>query len=141
MLATFSVASTSPKRTQVGPSLVRAAVSAHSADEITGWGKWRKRQDSVSITNQRAGTAYTIDIEIGTPPQSITVVVDTGSANLWVNPQCDSSGQQSYCDGFAQFDYTQSSTIADTGVQDDLSYGKGEVIVEYVTDVVSIGCA
>lgn len=94
----------------------------------------------MSITNQRAGTSYTIDIEIGTPPQSITVIVDTGSANLWVNPECDTSGQESYCNGFPQFDYTQSSTIEDTGVQDDLTYGKGEVVIEYVTDVVSIGC-
>lgn len=74
------------------------------------------------------------------PPQKITVLVDTGSPNLWVNAECDTSGQEDWCEGFAQFDYTTSSTIEDTGIQDELSYGKGDVIIEYVTDVVTIGC-
>lgn len=66
--------------------------------------------------------------------------MDTGSPNLWVNAECDTSGQEDWCAGFAQFDYTTSSTIEDTGIQDELSYGKGDVVVEYVTDVVTIGC-
>lgn len=141
-LATLSAASsTSPERQQVGPQAIRAPISAHYGDAVAvGWGKYRKRQAPVTTNNQQVGTAYTVDVEIGTPPQNITVVVDTGSANLWVNPDCATSGQESYCEDFPQFDYTQSSTIADTGYQADLSYGKGEVLVEYVTDVVSLGC-
>lgn len=135
-LATLSTASSLP------PPIIRAPIAAHNGDAVaTGWGKWRaKRQDAVGIRNQQLGTAYTVDLEIGTPPQNVTVMVDTGSANLWVNPECDSSGQESYCEEFAQFDYTKSSTITDTGVQEDLSYGKGEVIIEYVTDKVTFGC-
>lgn len=141
VLGVLSSASAEPKFTRESIPVVRAALSAHRHDAIAAsWSKLRKRQATTTIDNEQDGTAYTIDIEIGTPPQNITVLVDTGSVNLWVNPDCANSGQESYCDEFAQFDYTKSSTIEDTGYQDDLSYGKGEVIVEYVTDVVTIGC-
>lgn len=132
----------SESRPRSAPGVIHATLSAHSGDEIaSSWHKWRKRQTSeVDISNQQTGTAYTIDIELGTPSQKITVLVDTGSVNLWVNPECDSSGQTDWCEGFAQFDFTSSSTIEDVGLQEELSYGKGDVIVEYVTDVVTLGC-
>lgn len=139
-LASFTISSNNDPKSVQG--LVHAPLKAHNEGEIaSGWRSWRKRQSAgVDITNQQTGTAYTVDISLGTPSQDITVIVDTGSVNLWVNPECDSSGQQDWCEGFAQFDYTSSSTIEDTGIQDDLSYGKGDVVVEYVTDVVTIGC-
>lgn len=124
------------------PGVIHAPLSAHSGDEVAAiWSKWRKRQTSeVDVANQQTGTSYTIEIDLGTPAQNITVLVDTGSPNLWVNADCDTSGQVSWCQEFAQFDFTASSTIEDTGVQEQLSYGKGNVVVQYVTDVVTIGC-
>lgn len=140
-LGSFAASSEPPQRKSVS-GVVHAPLTAHSGDEVaSSWAKWRKRQTAeVDITNQQTGTAYTVDIDLGTPAQKITVLVDTGSVELWVNPECDTSGQQEWCEGFAQFDYTSSSTINDTGIQNELSYGKGDVVVEYVTDVVTFGC-
>ena len=99
-----------------------------------------KRQDAVGLANRNDGTLYTIDLELGTPPQPVTVIIDTGSSDLWVNPTCETSGQPDFCTSFTQFDYTLSTTIQDTGYADILSYGKGNVTIEYVSDVVTIGC-
>lgn len=141
-LAVASVLS-STKRTQVGAPYLRSQVTTHR-DGVSGWGKARrassKRQDAAPLENQQSGTSYTIDIEIGTPPQPVTLIIDTGSTELWVNPTCETSGQPDYCESFSQFDYTASSTINDTGYSNMLAYGKGNVTIEYVTDVVSIGC-
>ncbi|KAB5546967.1 aspartic peptidase domain-containing protein [Coniochaeta sp. 2T2.1] len=100
-----------------------------------------KRQDAVGLANHNDGTLYTIDLSLGTPPQPVTVIIDTGSSDLWVNPSCETSGQPDFCASFPQFDYTASSTIQDTGYADILAYGKGNVTIEYVTDVVTIGSA
>lgn len=120
-----------------GADLIR-----YSINPVTGASSVRKlkRQDAVGLANRNDGTLYTIDIELGTPPQPITVIIDTGSSDLWVNPICETSGQPDFCTSFPQFDYTASSTISDTGYADILSYGKGNVTVEYVSDVVTIGC-
>lgn len=98
------------------------------------------RQSTEEISNQQYGTGYTIDIDVGTPPQTVTVIVDTGSANLWLNPTCETSGQQEYCESFPQFNVDESSSIASTSFGQLLSYGKGNASVDYVTDNVGIGC-
>ncbi|KAK1774996.1 aspartic peptidase domain-containing protein [Copromyces sp. CBS 386.78] len=122
---------------------IRAPIHAapgHSTPQTKNT-KLRRRQEDEGLKNQNLGTTYTIDIEIGTPPQTVTLILDTGSPDLWVNPQCETSGQEAYCSKFAQFDYTRSKTIEDTGAADILSYGKGNVTIEYVTDDVTIGSA
>lgn len=122
-------------------SFLKSTVTAYQ-DDATHYDilKLLKRVSTEDISNQLYGTAYTIDIEVGTPPQTVTVLVDTGSSNLWMNPTCETSGQQKYCEKFPQFNYNDSSSIADTTFGQLLSYGKGNASVEYVGDNIRIGC-
>ncbi|ROW05734.1 hypothetical protein VMCG_05157 [Cytospora schulzeri] len=140
-LSSLTVAFPSPaslERTQVSTPLLRSAVRAqHGAS-----GHSRvKRQDATGLDNQNDGTSYTIDIEVGTPPQTISVVLDTGSYELWVNPTCKTSTDPDFCESFPRYNSTESSTFHKTGTETSLFYGKGNVTFEYVKDVVSIGSA
>ncbi|KAH9062437.1 aspartic peptidase domain-containing protein [Lactarius vividus] len=74
---------------------------------------------------------YYGSISLGTPPQVLTVDVDTGSADLWVPSACQA------CHGH-QFSPARSSTFHPTSEGFSITYGTGNVSGRLVTDVVSI---
>ncbi|KAK4147362.1 putative eukaryotic aspartyl protease [Dichotomopilus funicola] len=101
----------------------------------------RARQNEVEVLNQRGGTRYGVEIEVGTPPQKLTLILDTGSPNTWINPVCETSNLPSDCQKFPQFDYDQSSSLNVTDYVDTLRYGIGNATVQYVYETISIGSA
>ncbi|KAB5582231.1 aspartic peptidase domain-containing protein [Coniochaeta sp. 2T2.1] len=100
-----------------------------------------KRQDAVPLSNGKTGTLYTIQLSLGTPPQPVVVVIDTGSSDLWVNPTCTGvpEDQYEFCASFPRFDHTASGTFNETGDTFQLKYGKGEALLVFGTDVVALG--
>ncbi|KAL0956283.1 hypothetical protein HGRIS_002441 [Hohenbuehelia grisea] len=76
---------------------------------------------------------YYGSINIGTPPQALTVDVDTGSADLWIPVQCRQCANK-------QFDPTRSSTYNNDNKQTKFSvtYGSGDVSGYLVTDSVAM---
>ncbi|AEO68451.1 uncharacterized protein THITE_2022936, partial [Thermothielavioides terrestris NRRL 8126] len=101
-----------------------------------------KRQVVGSLGQTR--TVYTIDLQIGTPPQAITVAVDTGSPDTWVNPVCATAGSpglMTACSNIKPFAWAASSTFRDLGLANQLTYGIGAALVEYVSDVLGVGTA
>ncbi|KAH8994700.1 acid protease [Lactarius hatsudake] len=74
---------------------------------------------------------YYGSISLGTPPQVLTVDVDTGSADLWVPSACQACHSH-------QFSPARSSTFHPTNEGFSITYGTGNVSGRLVTDVVSI---
>ncbi|GAA5879351.1 hypothetical protein JCM8547_008119 [Rhodosporidiobolus lusitaniae] len=72
-------------------------------------------------------------VSIGTPPQDFPLLVDTGSADLWVYAEGTGSNQ-------AEWDASRSSTAVTTpAVPWDIQYGKGEQTGYLNEDIVTIG--
>ncbi|KAF8074696.1 aspartic peptidase A1 [Lyophyllum atratum] len=107
---------------------------------IEEWGEWAKahkiklaakygsdeaQKRSVGtnlISNQNQDSSFFGSLAIGTPPVSYNVILDTGSADLWVaDSNCNSS-----CKGVATFNPNASSTFTSTGVPFSISYGSGQ---------------
>ncbi|KAI6148312.1 acid protease [Pisolithus tinctorius] len=81
-----------------------------------------KRDVSVNVTN--SAVLYAAQVSVGSPPTEYTLLVDTGSSNMWVG---------------ANKSYTPTSTSYYTGNTVYVAYGSGNFSgVEY-TDTVSFG--
>lgn len=120
-----------------GEGFIRAPVNAIQGKVPS----LRARQNEVEIENQRTGTRYGVDIEIGTPPQRVTLILDTGSPDTWVNPTCQTANVPSDCRAFPRYDYTKSSSVNVTRASDVLLYGIGNSTIQYVFETVKIGSA
>lgn len=98
----------------------------------------------VSIGNERL--FYVSKLQIGTPESEVSVLLDTGSSDLWVmsskNPQCQSNGGSIDCDRYGTYNESASSTFQDNKTEFsiqyvDKSYAKGT----WGTDIVSLSDA
>lgn len=79
---------------------------------------------------------YFIDVEVGTPAQTFTVVPDTGSSNLWLySKKCWSVP----CWYHTLYDSTKSTTYVKDGQAFDITYGSGSVKGTVSQDVAKVG--
>jgi hypothetical protein len=79
-------------------------------------------------------------VNIGTPPQTVYAQIDTGSFELWVNPNCSNvqSADQRFCRAIGFYDPSSSSTADVTSQSARLRYGIGSADVTYVHDTISL---
>ena len=93
--------------------------------------------DSLSGSNFKnnmtglSGDGYYIDVFLGTPPQKLQILIDTGSANFAV-----ASDPNPYVTHY--FTRENSTTFIDDGRQIDVAYTEGEWSGTLGTDIVSL---
>ncbi|CAE6529605.1 unnamed protein product [Rhizoctonia solani] len=85
------------------------------------------------MVNQNMDVMYYATVEVGTPPQSYAVILDTGSSDMWLQ-----SIECAPCTG-KKIDPTISSTLQQSSSPFSIAYGIGSVKGTLVNDVVSIG--
>jgi hypothetical protein len=85
------------------------------------------------VINDFQDAQYYGTISVGTPPQALRVVYDTGSSNLWVNKQ---SG---WFSPHKHYDDTKSTTYVKNGTTFKIQYGSGPVSGFYSKDTVHFG--
>ncbi|KAK7001303.1 acid protease [Favolaschia claudopus] len=96
----------------------------------------RASAQSLNFVNQQGDSSYFGTVQIGTPPQSFNVILDTGSSDLWVaDTQCVN------CDrGTPLFNPQQSSTFKQQrNNPTPINYGSGNVAGFISTETVSMG--
>jgi len=95
----------------------------------------RSNGESIPIKDYM-DTQYFVDITIGTPGQTFTVVPDTGSSNVWVySADCWSVP----CWTHKTYDSADSSTYVANGAAFEIEYGSGGIKGTQSQDVVTLG--
>ncbi|ORY64500.1 aspartic peptidase domain-containing protein, partial [Pseudomassariella vexata] len=80
---------------------------------------------------------------IGTPVQHVTVQLDTGSDELWVNPNCTKAADPEFCHGAGFYDpgASNSSSVVPSFNGFTIFYEIGSAVGDYYEDNVLIGGA
>ncbi|KAL3954351.1 hypothetical protein ACCO45_009914 [Purpureocillium lilacinum] len=90
---------------------------------------------------QKNGLFYTIEVEFGTPAQTVTLNVDTGSSETWVNPFCSRSLDPKLCRSFGRFYSDESDSYRDLQSHARIDYGVGFAELDFGSDRIRIGSA
>ncbi|GJC81091.1 candidapepsin-3 [Colletotrichum liriopes] len=97
------------------------------------------RQVEAKLAN-RSDVAYYAQLNIGTPPQAVYAQLDTGSFELWVNPDCTvlAASDQRFCEAVGFYDPARSSTAVPMQTSKTLRYGIGAANISYVRDSLAL---
>ncbi|KAF8629234.1 hypothetical protein AX17_005814 [Amanita inopinata Kibby_2008] len=92
---------------------------------------------NIPVVNQGHDATYFASLNIGTPPQTLNLVLDTGSSDLWVADDTCTN-----CDRTTPFFQSRQSSTAELlsgpGSRVQLSYGSGQVSGTVARDTVSM---
>ncbi|KAJ9604867.1 hypothetical protein H2200_010982 [Cladophialophora chaetospira] len=103
--------------------------------KATNGPKIRSRQIPATLKNNDYN--YLIDLEVGTPAQSITLTIDTGSSDVVIFEE----GSCSTCEG-GSYDPSESSSLVNENTPFSTSYFDGTAFSgNYIADTVSVGDA
>jgi hypothetical protein len=88
---------------------------------------------------RQQGFDYLVNLSIGTPPQNLQAVFDTGSIDLIVNSASSEFCQSHPCNATGAFNEKASTTLTQVGTGMDDVYEATEYIGNWYTDTVSFG--
>jgi len=91
-------------------------------------------QPSSIVINNYQDAQYYGEIKIGSPGQSVRVIYDTGSSNLWASNQ-----KPGLLSKHQYYDHSKSSSYVANGTTFNIQYGSGPVSGVYSADTIAIG--
>ncbi|KAI1758844.1 acid protease [Hypoxylon sp. FL1150] len=86
-----------------------------------------------------AGIVYMLELELGTPAQTISVILDTGSYTLLVDPDCSQAADPEACQSFGYYDTTQSVTARYLNSWFSGQFGTGYMQGFWYSDMAYVG--
>ncbi|KAM0787045.1 hypothetical protein ACM66B_006311 [Microbotryomycetes sp. NB124-2] len=130
-LSTAQTAQETSSETSVGSSRGSRTTTAMGSSNTSRAGL---AVGQVNVMNFEADLAYYAPIGIGVPPQYMNVILDTGSADLWV-ASTDCSAETG-CNNMPLFNATASNSSFDMSTSFSVRYGSGSAAGDLFQDYV-----
>jgi len=89
-------------------------------------------EEHTIVINNYQDAQYYGEVTVGTPPQTMEVVYDTGSSNLWV------PNKKPFLSSHKIYEHDKSSTYVANGTVFKIQYGSGPVSGFYSADTVAV---
>ncbi|WVQ83326.1 hypothetical protein IAT38_005465 [Cryptococcus sp. DSM 104549] len=105
--------------------------AAAYAKELT-----KRANGEITLTNHNLDTSYSASLSVGTPAQTLEIVLDTGSSDLWV---ASDACQTTACSSMDQYDHKTSTTSLNMTTSFAIEYGSGTASGSLFQDLVTLG--
>lgn len=94
--------------------------------------------NSLGLAIEAKDVGYIATIQMGTPPRDFNILMDSGSADLWVGAEGCQSSAGGDCGNHQFLGATTSSTFQDSTQQFQVTYGTGAVAGTIVQDDITV---
>jgi hypothetical protein len=94
--------------------------------------------NSLGLNIESKDVGYLATVEMGTPPQKFLILMDSGSADLWVASEACQSQAGGDCGNHQTLGSTSSSTFVASNTPFTVTYGTGAVAGAIITDDITI---
>lgn len=94
--------------------------------------------NSIGLDNEANDVGYLATIQLGTPPRDFKMLMDSGSADMWVGGEACKSQQGGGCGNHTFLGTQSSSSFKSLAKTFQVTYGTGQVAGDIITDDVVI---
>ncbi|KAI1456504.1 acid protease [Annulohypoxylon moriforme] len=112
---------------------VTGAVSTYATPKISD------RTPREPLARYGAGIVYMLELEIGTPGQTVSAILDTGSYTLLLDPDCKQAADPEACQTYGFYDTAQSSTAKSLNGWFSGQFGTGYMQGVWYSDTAYVG--
>lgn len=96
----------------------------------------RAKNGEITLTDHSLDTSYSASISVGTPAQTLNIVLDTGSSDLWLaSTECDTTA----CESMDRYNPSDSSSSTNLTTSFSIQYGSGSTSGSLFQDLITLG--
>ncbi|KAF9490810.1 acid protease [Pleurotus eryngii] len=126
-----------PGGATANPGVSQVQTDAVAQNKVTAAGP-PSVGDSIGLDIESNDVGYLARVQMGTPPRNFELLMDSGSADLWVGAENCQSQAGGNCGNHNFLGPASSNTFKDTQKPFQVTYGTGEVQGSIVTDDISV---
>ncbi|KAG9074932.1 hypothetical protein FS749_013460, partial [Ceratobasidium sp. UAMH 11750] len=94
--------------------------------------------NSIGLQDEANDVGYIATLQLGTPPRNFNLLMDSGSADMWVGGEACKSQQGGGCGNHTFLGTQSSSSFKSLGKTFQVRYGTGQVAGDVITDDIVI---